>query len=171
MSRITSNFREWWLSSPIKQVSLSVILVAILVNSLAATADDAEQIARRHADNWTQSLQSAEIEHVMALYASTNPIMVIPNGESLASIAEIGKFWQKFLGTDTSRVRLKLLRAHFNAVSGESSKESIIAHFLLSDDTQKSAVVMNSRPNRWRLEAILERQINGQWQTQFQYWH
>jgi len=137
----------------------------------SAPSDDAKQIAERHAENWTQTLEAAQGEDIMALYASASPTVIFPSGRIVNSQSELENFWHGFLDSKGAKTRMTVADAHFNGTGEREQSNVVVAKYLVVRENQRSPYPIALTKTQWRLDTVLTRQANGQWKTQLQNWH
>ncbi|WP_150047713.1 MULTISPECIES: hypothetical protein [Methylomonas] len=158
-------------SIPRKLVFPALFSLGATAFPLAAASDDAKQIAQRHADNWTQTLEAAQGEDIMELYASSKPTVIFPSGRVVDSQPELENFWHGFLDSKGAKTRMTVADAHFNSTGGREQSNVVVAKYLVVRENQRRPYLFTLNKTQWRLDTVLTRQTNGQWKTQLQNWH
>lgn len=156
---------------PAKTYYKFILLWVMIIWPIAVWADDARQIAERHAHNWSKSLQAGNVDDVMALYTDQQATLIRPDGQVATTKADITRFWQTLLHKGQPHPSFSVMTAYFNQARGAAQPNIVIARFAISSNTPQKQIGLNSSYDGLVVETILQRQPNGQWQTLLQKWN
>lgn len=156
---------------PIIKPSRHWLWLVVSIWSTVIPADEARRIANQHANNWSQTLQTADIGDVMTLYDETHPTVIRPDGQLADTADEIARFWQVFLDKNPQHLSVNLMDAYFNRQNGLEPKNIVIARYKLTNTAPQKQIGFTLGDYDRVINVILKRQASGQWKTLLQNWN
>lgn len=151
------------ISHPLHFLSLLASLAGAVI-SPCAHADNVIQIARQHIENWNQTLRSGNIDDILELYDSRQPMLLQPDGKVAINAVDIGRFWRLLLAKGDTQFRFNLLDVH-------KQEGMIIARVALSHTGLPQQTAFSEDHAGILIYCVITQQQNGQWKTQIQKWN